>query len=78
MGVLKAARERGRRVPEDLAVVGFDDVEFADYIGLTTVRQPLEESGRVAVDLLLARLSDPSRPVQRVRLPLSLVRRDTA
>jgi DNA-binding LacI/PurR family transcriptional regulator len=41
-------------VPDDLAVVGFD-VEVADYIGLTTVRQPLEESGRVAVDLLLAR-----------------------
>lgn len=78
MGVLKAARERGLRVPGDLAVVGFDDVEFADYIGLTTVRQPLEESGRIAVDLLLARLSDPSRPVQRVSLPLTLVRRDTA
>jgi LacI family transcriptional regulator len=78
MGVLKAARERGLRVPQDLAVVGFDDVDFADYIGLTTIRQPLEESGRVAVDLLLARLSDHTRPVQRVSLPLALVRRDTA
>jgi DNA-binding LacI/PurR family transcriptional regulator len=78
MGVLKAARERGLRVPDDLAVVGFDDVEFADYIGLTTVRQPLEESGRVAVDLLLARLGDRSRPVQRVTLPLTLVQRETA
>jgi len=78
MGVLKAARERGLRVPGDLAVIGFDDIEFADYIGLTTVRQPLEESGRVAVDLLLARLADPSRPVQRVTLPLTLVQRDTA
>jgi LacI family transcriptional regulator len=78
MGVLKAARERGLRVPEDLAVIGFDDIEFADYIGLTTVRQPLEESGRVAVDLLLARLADHSRPVQRVILPLTLVQRETA
>ena len=78
MGVLKAARERGLRVPGDLAVVGFDDVEFADYIGLTTVRQPLEESGRVAVDLLLARLADHSRPVQHVSLPLTLVQRETA
>jgi len=41
MGVLKAARERGVRVPQELAVVGFDDVEMAGYIGLTTVRQPL-------------------------------------
>jgi LacI family transcriptional regulator len=78
MGVLKAARERGLRVPNDLAVIGFDDVEFADYIGLTTVRQPLEESGRVAVDLLLARLADRSRPIQRVTLPLTLVQRETA
>jgi LacI family transcriptional regulator len=78
MGVLKAARERGMKAPNDLAVVGFDDVEFADYIGLTTVRQPLEESGRVAVDLLLARLADPKRPVQRVTLPLSIVPRETA
>ena len=77
MGVLKAARERGLRVPGDLAVIGFDDVEFADYIGLTTVRQPLEESGRVAVDLLLARLADRSRPVS-VYLPLTLVQRETA
>jgi LacI family transcriptional regulator len=58
--------------------VGFDDIDMADYICLTTVRQPLEESGRVAVDLLLARLADPSRPVQDVWLPLTLVKRQTA
>jgi LacI family transcriptional regulator len=78
LGVLKAARERGVDVPRELAVVGFDDVEIADYIGLTTVRQPLEESGRIAVELLLARLADPTRPIQHVSLPLTLVRRETA
>ena len=78
MGVLKAAREHGLAVPGDLAVVGFDDVEVAAYIGLTTVRQPLEESGRVAAELLLARLADRSRPVQHVRLPLEIVPRETA
>ena len=78
MGVLKAARERGLSVPRDLAVIGFDDVEMADYIGLTTIRQQLEESGRVAVELLLARLADRSRPVQHVKLPLTLVERETA
>jgi len=78
MGVLRAARERGLAVPQDVAIIGFDDVEIAEYIGLTTVRQPLEESGRVAVELLLARLADPARPAQRVQLPLILVRRDTA
>ncbi len=77
MGVLQAARERRLAVPGDLAVVGFDDIDVADYIGLTTIRQPLEESGRVAVDLLLSRLADPSRPAQDVWLPLSLVQRAT-
>ena len=78
MGVLQAARERGVAVPDQLAVVGFDDIDVADYIGLTTIRQPLEESGRVAVDLLLSRLADASRSVQDVWLPLSLIKRQTA
>jgi LacI family transcriptional regulator len=78
MGILKTARERGVSVPDQLAVIGFDDLEMADYIGLTTVRQPLQESGRVAVELLLARLADQSRPVQHVRLPLTVIERHTA
>lgn len=78
MGILKAARERGLSVPDQLAVVGFDDLDVADYIGLTTVRQPLKESGRVAVELLLARLADRLRPVQHVQLPLTIVKRQTA
>lgn len=77
MGVLQAARERGLAVPDQLAVVGFDDIDVADYIGLTTIRQPLEESGRVAVDLLLSRLADPTRPAQDVWLPVTLVQRAT-
>lgn len=78
MSVLKTVRERGVSVPDQLAVIGFDDLEVADYIGLTTVRQPLKESGRVAVELLLARLADNSRPVQHIKLPLAIVRRQTA
>ena len=77
VGVLKAARERGLSMPKELAVIGFDDVDIADFIGLTTIRQPLEESGRVAVDLLLSRVANPARPVQRVRLPLTLIERET-
>lgn len=78
IGVLKAARERGLRVPEDVAVIGFDDVETADYVGLTTIRQPLFESGQVAVRLLLERLNHPERSAQRVILPLTIVQRETA
>jgi LacI family transcriptional regulator, galactose operon repressor len=78
MGILKAARERGLSEPDQLAIIGFDDLEMSDYIGLTTVRQPLKESGRVAVELLLARLADCKRPVQHVRLPLTIIKRQTA
>jgi LacI family transcriptional regulator len=78
VGVLKAARERALEVPRELAVIGFDDVDISSYIGLTTVRQPLVESGRVAVELMLARLADPARPTQRVRFPLTVIPRETA
>jgi DNA-binding LacI/PurR family transcriptional regulator len=78
MGILKAARERGLSVPDQLAVIGFDDLEMSDYIGLTTVRQPLKESGSVAVELLLARLADRARPVQHVRLSLTIAKWQTA
>jgi len=77
MGALKAARERGLQVPHDIAIMGFDDLDMADYIGLTTIRQHLEESGRLAVELLLARLEDRSRPIQNVRLTLEIVERET-
>lgn len=77
VGVLKAARERGLSIPEDLAIVGFDDLDIADYLGLTTIRQPLIESGKVAARLLLTRLADPAASVQRVTLPLTVVERET-
>ena len=55
-GVLDAAARAGLAVPGDLSVIGFDDIELAAAIGLTTVRQPLRESGRVGAQLLLAAL----------------------
>lgn len=56
VGVLLAARDRGLRVPEDLAVMGFDDGETAVAADLTTVRQPFEESGRAALRILLGHI----------------------
>jgi DNA-binding LacI/PurR family transcriptional regulator len=63
-GVLKELAARGIRVPEDIAVTGFDDVEEARYVnpGLTTVRQPLEEQGREAVRIVLLALQQNSAP----------------
>jgi len=77
LGVLKAARQLKIRVPKDLAVIGFDDLDWAEYADLTTIRQHLDESGRLAVEILLSHIADPSRPPQHVHIPLSLVERDT-
>jgi DNA-binding LacI/PurR family transcriptional regulator len=76
-GVLQAARERGLHVPNELAVVGFDDSELAVHLGLTSVRQPFEESGRVAAETLLAQLRDPARTLQHITLKLTLIERET-
>jgi LacI family transcriptional regulator len=78
-GVVRAARERGLSIPEDLSVVGFDDGELAKSVSpaLTTVRQPLAELGRTAVSLL-KRLVDRQRvEALRVELATRLVVRDS-
>jgi LacI family transcriptional regulator len=75
--LMRAARDLGLRIPDDLAVLGFDDIDLADYVGLTTVNQHLDESGRVAVELLISRMADPSRPVQHIQLPLEVIERET-
>jgi len=74
---LKVARGMGLHVPDDLAVLGFDDLDLADYIGLTTIRQPLDDSGRIAVELLLSKLASPDQPSQHIQLPLNIVERET-
>jgi DNA-binding LacI/PurR family transcriptional regulator len=76
-GVLRAARERSLHIPDELAVVGFDDSELAEHLGLTSVRQPFEESGRVAGETLLAQLRDPARTLQHITLKLTLIERET-
>lgn len=78
LGALKAARERGLVVPDQLAVIGFDNLDISDYLGLTTITQSLDESGRVAVELLLSRLTDENRSTQHVRLPMRVIERQTA
>jgi DNA-binding LacI/PurR family transcriptional regulator len=76
VGALRALRAAGRRVPEDVAVVGFDD-SIAPTLdpALSSVRQPIEEMGREMVRLLLDRLSQPSPVPRRVILETRLVAR---
>jgi LacI family transcriptional regulator len=77
LSVLKVAREMNVKVPGQLAVIGFDDIDTAEFMDLTTIQQHLDESGRLAVEILLTRMSDPSRPPQHVKLPLKLIERRT-
>lgn len=80
LGALEAVRAAGLDVPGDVSVVGFDDIEVSDYAGLTTVRQPLYESGHRAASLLLEVLASEG-PVAPIEHDLSLqlvVRRTTA
>jgi LacI family repressor for deo operon, udp, cdd, tsx, nupC, and nupG len=66
IGVLAAARALGRRVPEDLSIVGYNDTEITRDLGLTTVRVPLRELGRRAAETLVAVLAEPAAdPVAR-------------
>jgi LacI family transcriptional regulator len=75
--VLRVARSRGMRVPQDLSIVGFDGTDVADFLGLTTIDQGLDESGRLAAEMLMSRISERGRPPQNTRLPLSLIERGT-
>lgn len=74
-GVLRAARDLGLDVPSDVAVAGFDDSPLAEPLGLTSVRQPLEESGQIAAETLVAQLSNPNASARSVTLELKLIER---
>ncbi|MFC3893106.1 LacI family DNA-binding transcriptional regulator [Lentzea rhizosphaerae] len=79
VGTLQAARERCLRVPEDLSVAGFDDIDLAEATDprLTTVRQPLQEMGSIAVTQLM-RVLDGHRPeALHIELATTLVVRDS-
>jgi DNA-binding LacI/PurR family transcriptional regulator len=77
IGVLQAAEARGVDVPGELAVIGFDDVDLAEIVGLTTIRQPLREGGALAADLLLAAIEHGVHdPVQELQ-SLTVVERRT-
>lgn len=75
LGALEALAETGVRVPEDIAVVGFDDVEPSSYraIGLTTMSQRISEMARLAVDLLVERIERGRRDPRQIVLPSHLV-----
>jgi DNA-binding LacI/PurR family transcriptional regulator len=75
LGAFRALHEAGIRIPEELALVGFDDMPWATSLNppLTAVSQPSQEIGSAAADLLLDRIARPDRPIRHVILETTLV-----
>ncbi|MCB0212512.1 MAG: LacI family DNA-binding transcriptional regulator [Anaerolineae bacterium] len=79
MGVLRALRDAGRKVPDDIAIIGFDDLPFAATADppLTTVRQPILRQGITAVEMLIDLLENGLRPARQFTAPTELVIRQS-
>jgi LacI family transcriptional regulator len=79
IGAMKAAWERGLRVPEDVSIVGFDDLPFATIVTppITTIRQPLAEMGRAGVGLVLRLLDNRLPESPQIELPTRMVVRES-
>jgi LacI family transcriptional regulator len=79
LGVYEAARQRGLRIPQDLSVVGFDDLPVARWVSppLTTVRQPLAEMGRAAAQMLGELIENRPLDTRRMELSTELITRES-
>lgn len=80
VGAYQALYQSGLRIPQDMALVGYDDIELARYMTppLTTIHQPKDELGELAIDVLIHRMADPGQKQQRVQLTPELVVRGSA
>ena len=77
VGAIRALREAGRRLPNDVSVIGFDDIPLASYFDppLTTLRQPMRETGERAVQLLVETIQNPGREPEQILIPARLLER---
>jgi LacI family transcriptional regulator len=75
MGAMDAVRSRGLSVPEDISILGFDDIPQAELVrpSLTTVRQPLKQMGGLAAQMLIDKLKSPETELGRIELPTELI-----
>lgn len=78
IGALKMVRDMNLRVPQDLSIVGFDDNEVSEYVGLTTIRQPVADYGEHAAKQIIQQLAmTEQRPIEHIRCPTELILRTT-
>lgn len=80
IGAIQAIKEAGLEIPEDIAIVGFDDIpQSAEHIpALTTIHQPTLEIGEIAVEIILREIKDPDSDVYQAVLPPTLIVRETS
>ena len=74
---IQCAVQLGITVPDELGVVGFDDIEMAEFVNLTTIDQSLEDSGVQAAEMVLQRIKEPNRPVRKSLIDLKLIQRSS-
>jgi LacI family transcriptional regulator len=77
LGVMRAAKEKGLRIPNDLSIIGFDDIEFSKFIGLTTMRQPFGDMGRMSVERLVSLINGKQDTGFHKELEAELIIRET-
>ncbi|WP_417899135.1 LacI family DNA-binding transcriptional regulator [Bacillus haimaensis] len=79
LGAMKAIRAKGLKVPEDISVVGFDDIEIAKHLtpALTTIRQDMELIGSQAADVLLSQINEKRKTSVAITIPVELLERDS-
>jgi len=77
LGALRAARDMGLRIPEDLAIIGFDDIQLSAYVGLSTMMQPMYDIGRQAIQQLLRRIEEPALAPSHTVFAPRLIHRQT-
>jgi len=76
-GAVTSIRKKGLRVPEDISVIGYDDHEYANLVGLTTIAQPVQFLGQLAASQIMARIGKPDTAIVQMKVPTSLLIRDS-
>lgn len=77
VGVLDAAKKKGVKVPQELSVIGYDNIRDAEYLALTTIQQPLFRAGLVGCEKLLSLIDEPDQDSVEILLPVELIVRKT-
>ena len=79
IGLMRGLHERGLKVPDDISVMGYDNIDFDEYVTpkLTTIEQPMHQIGEEATNMLIKRVQNPDMELQTVHLPVKLVTRDS-